>query len=105
RQNIAVADYERTVQTSFQEVSDALAGRKFLAEQVHSQERGTRAQRQLAELAHLRYNEGVASYLEVLDAERNLFSAEQALLQVRRAEVSNLVSLYIALGGGQLETR
>ncbi len=105
RQNIAVADYERTIQTGFQEVSDALAGRKFLAEQVAAQERATRAQRQLAELAHLRYNEGVASYLEVLDAERNLFSAEQDLLQVRRAEVSNLVSLYIALGGGQLETR
>ncbi|MFC4313448.1 efflux transporter outer membrane subunit [Steroidobacter flavus] len=105
RQNIAIADYERTIQTSFQEVSDALAGRKFLAEQVSAQERGTKAQRQLAELAHRRYNEGVVSYLEVLDAERNLFSAEQALLQVRRAEVSNLVSLYIALGGGQIESR
>jgi multidrug efflux system outer membrane protein len=105
RQNIAVADYEHTIQTGFQEVSDALAGRKFLAEQVGAQERATRAQRQLAELAHLRYNEGVASYLEVLDAERNLFSAEQALLQVRRAEVSNLVSLYVALGGGQLDAR
>lgn len=105
RQNITVADYERTIQTSFQEVSDALAGRKFLAEQVSSQERGTQAQRQLAELAHLRYNEGVAAYIEVLDAERNLFSAEQALLQVRSAEVSNLVTLYIALGGGQIETR
>ena len=52
-----------------------------------------------------RYNEGVVSYIEVLDAERNLFSAEQALLQVRRAEVSNLVTLYIALGGGQIEAR
>ena len=105
RQNIAVADYERTVQTSFQEVSDALAGRKFLAEQVSAQERATQAQRQLAELAHRRYNEGVAAYIEVLDAERNLFSAEQSLLQVRRAEVSNLVTLYIALGGGQIEAR
>jgi multidrug efflux system outer membrane protein len=105
RQNIAVADYDRTVQTSFQEVSDALAGRKFLAEQVSAQERGTLSQRQLSELAHRRYNEGVVSYIEVLDAERNLFSAEQALLQIRRAEVSNLVSLYIALGGGQIEAR
>ncbi|GFE85649.1 efflux transporter outer membrane subunit [Steroidobacter agaridevorans] len=105
RENIAVADYERTIQTSFQEVSDALAGRKFLAEQVSAQERATRAQRQLAELARRRYNEGVVAYIEVLDAERNLFSAEQALLQVRRAEVSNLVTLYIALGGGQIEAR
>ncbi len=105
RENIAVADYERTIQVSFQEVSDALAGRRFLAEQVRAQERATAAQRQLAELAHRRYNEGVVSYIEVLDAERNLFAAEQALLQVRRSEVSNLVALYIALGGGQLETR
>jgi multidrug efflux system outer membrane protein len=105
RQNIAIADYERTIQVSFQEVSDALAGRRFLSEQVGAQERQTNAQRQLAELARRRYNEGVVSYIEVLDAERNLFSAEQALLQVRRAEVSNLVSLYIALGGGQLERR
>ncbi|HEY0685414.1 MAG TPA: efflux transporter outer membrane subunit [Steroidobacter sp.] len=105
RENIAIADYERTVQVSFQEVSDALAGRRFLSEQVHAQERATAAQRTLAELAHRRYNEGVVSYIEVLDAERNLFAAEQALLQIRRSEVSNLVSLYIALGGGQIESR
>lgn len=105
RENIAVADYERTIQVSFQEVSDALAGRRFLSEQVQAQQRQTAAQRQLAELARRRYNEGVVAYIEVLDAERNLFAAEQALLQVRRAEVSNLVSLYIALGGGQLEAR
>jgi multidrug efflux system outer membrane protein len=96
----AVANYERTIQEGFREVSDALAGRKFLAEQVDAQQRATLAQRRLAELARTRYREGVVGYLEVLDAERNLFAAEQALLQVRRAEVSNLVSLYVALGGG-----
>jgi multidrug efflux system outer membrane protein len=105
RERIAIADYERTVQTSFQEVSDALAGRRFLAEQVAAQERGTRAQRQLAELARKRYSEGVVRYIEVLDAERNLFAAEQALLQVRRAEIANLVTLYVALGGGIIERR
>lgn len=105
RQNIAIADYERTIQLGFQEVSDALAGRRFLSEQVQAQQRQTAAQRQLAELARRRYNEGVVAYIEVLDAERNLFAAEQALLQVRRAEVSNLVSLYIALGGGQIAAR
>lgn len=101
----AVADYERTIQDSFREVADALAGRRFLAEQVAAQERATYAQRRLADLARTRYREGVVSYLEVLDAERNLFAAEQALLQVRRAEVSNLVSLYVALGGGLIESR
>jgi multidrug efflux system outer membrane protein len=105
QETIAVADYERTVQVAFQEVSNALAGRRFLADQVAAQERGTLAQRQIAALARTRYLEGVVSYIEVLDAERNLFAAEQALLQLRRAQVENLVALYIALGGGAAETR
>src|SRR5690606_41595896 len=73
---------------------------RSLAEQVDAQQRATEAQRELAELARTRYQAGVVSYLEVLDAERNLFDAEQALLQVRRAEAANLIALYVALGGG-----
>jgi multidrug efflux system outer membrane protein len=103
RKNIAVASYERTIQIAFQEVADALGGRRYFADQVAAQERGTLAQRQIAELARIRYSEGVVSYLQVLDAERNLFAAEQALLQLRRAEVENLVTLYIALGGGAID--
>jgi multidrug efflux system outer membrane protein len=102
---IAVADYERTIQVAFQEVSNALAGRRFLADQVAAQERGTQAQRQIAALARSRYLEGVVSYIEVLDAERNLFAAEQALLRLRRADAENLVALYVALGGGAIEQR
>ena len=102
---IAVADYERTIQVAFQEVSNALAGRRHLADQVAAQERGTQAQRQIAALARTRYLEGVVSYIEVLDAERNLFAAEQTLLRLRRAEVENLVALYVALGGGVVEGR
>lgn len=105
RENIAVASYELAIQIAFQEVADALAGRRYLADQVAAQERGTLAQRQIAELARIRYNEGVVRFIEVLDAERNLFAAEQALLQLRRAEVENLVTLYIALGGGAIEHR
>jgi multidrug efflux system outer membrane protein len=97
---IALADYERTIQVAFQEVSNALAGRRFLAEQVAAQERGTIAQRQIAALARTRYLEGVVSYIEVLDAERNLFASEQQLLRLRRANAENLVALYVALGGG-----
>ncbi|HEX2163476.1 MAG TPA: efflux transporter outer membrane subunit [Thermoanaerobaculia bacterium] len=100
REVIAVADYEITVQLAFQEVANALAGRRYLAEQVDALLRGVEAQRAIAELARTRYREGVVRYLEVLDAERNLFAAEQALLQLRRAEVENLVALYVALGGG-----
>jgi multidrug efflux system outer membrane protein len=102
---IAIADYERTVQVAFQEVSNTLAGRRLLAEQVAAQERGTVAQRQIAALARTRYLEGVVSYIEVLDAERNLFASEQALLQLRRIEADNLVALYIALGGGVIDRR
>jgi multidrug efflux system outer membrane protein len=105
QQTIAIANYERTIQVAFQEVSNALAGRRFLADQVAAQERGTIAQRQIAALARTRYLEGVVSYIEVLDAERNLFASEQTLLQLRRAEADNLVALYIALGGGVVERR
>lgn len=100
REDIAIANYEVTVQEAFREVADALAGRRFLAEQVAAQERATQAQREIAELARTRYDEGVVGYIEVLDAERNLFSAEQALLQLRRSEAENLVTLYVVLGGG-----
>jgi outer membrane protein, multidrug efflux system len=99
-ETIAIASYERAIQIAFREVADALAGRRYLAEQVAAQERGTRAQREIAELARIRYREGVVRYLEVLDAERNLFFSEQALLQLRRAQADNLVDLYVALGGG-----
>jgi len=102
---IAVADYEHTIQVAFQDVSNGLAGRRFLAEQVDAQARGTEAQRQIAALAHTRYLEGVVSYIEVLDAERNLFAAEQALLQLRRVQADNLVALYVALGGGATDQR
>ena len=63
------------------------------------------AQRQIAALARTRYIEGVVNYLEVLDAERNLFAAEQQLLRLRRANAENLVALYVALGGGSVERR
>ena len=102
---IAVADYEATIQVAFQEVSNALAGRRFLAEQVAAVERGAAAQRQIAALAHTRYLVGVVSYIEVLDAERSLFASEQALLQLRRVQADNLVALYVALGGGLSDVR
>ena len=104
REDIAVASYERTIQGAFREVADALAGRRWLAEQSAAQVRAVEAQRAIANLARIRYREGVANYLEVLDAERNLFIAEQALIQLRRNELDNLVSLYVALGGGVLES-
>jgi multidrug efflux system outer membrane protein len=105
QERIAVADYEHAIQVAFQEVSNGLAGRRYLADQVAAQERGTEAQRLIASLAHTRYLEGVVSYIEVLDAERSLFASEQGLLQLRRAQADNLVALYVALGGGVIERR
>lgn len=99
-----VANYDRTVQTAFREVSDALAGRRYLAEQVETLRRAVTAQERIARIARLRYREGVGSYLEVLDAERNLFSAQQQLLATERAWLQNRATLFVALGGGSPDT-
>jgi multidrug efflux system outer membrane protein len=100
RNNIAVAEYERTVQAAFREVADALAGRRFLTERLVLQQSNVDTLGKIAELAGDRYAEGVVNFLQVLDAERSLFDAQQAFLQVQRERVENLVGLYIALGGG-----
>ena len=98
-----VAAYQRTTQTAFQEVANALASRQRFAEQVAAQQRAVEAQRRLARVARLRYENGIAIYLEVLDAERSLFGAEQQLVALRSAELQAGVSLYTALGGGTHE--
>jgi len=100
RANIAIAEYERAIEVAFREVADALAGRRYLAEQVAAQQENVATLQRIAELAQERYAEGVVNYLEVLDAERNRFDAEQAFIQIQRAQVQNLIELYIALGGG-----
>jgi multidrug efflux system outer membrane protein len=100
RRNLAVADYERTIQGAFREVADTLAARRWLTEQVAAQQATLAAQAERARLAGLRYQNGAAPYLEVLDAERDRFMAEQALVQVRRALLASNVNLYAALGGG-----
>lgn len=95
-----IAAYDLAVQNAFREVSDALAGRRWLAEQVETLGRAVAAQQRIARIAELRYREGVADYLEVLDAERNLFNAQQQLLITRRALLQNGTTLFVALGGG-----
>jgi len=96
----AIANYDKAIQTAFRDISDSLAGRRWLSELVSARLRTVEAQEQIARLAQLQYKEGVANYLEVLDAERNLFTARQSLLQARRMADQNSVSLFIALGGG-----
>ena len=98
--DIALANYEKAIQIAFREVADALAGRATLAEQLRAQQAQARAAQTTFELADLRYRNGAASYLDVLDAQRSLFAAQQATVQVRAAQVQNLVALYKSLGGG-----
>jgi len=99
RRNLAVADYERTIQGAFREVADALAERRWLTEQFAAQQATLTAQTERTRLAGLRYQNGAAPYLEVLDAERDRFLAQQALVQLRRALLASSVNLYAALGG------
>jgi multidrug efflux system outer membrane protein len=101
--DIAAAQYERAIQTAFREVSDALAGRATLGEQLRAQLAQANAEEVRYRLSDLRYRNGASSYLEVLDAQRSLFLAQQAVVQVQAAQVQNGVSLYRALGGGWTE--
>jgi len=101
-QGAAVATYEKTVQTAFREVSDALIARETWANQLNSQQRQTDAERKRLELVQLSAHHGAASTLDLLDAERSSFAAEQALVQARMAGLLAGVQLYKALGGGDV---
>jgi NodT family efflux transporter outer membrane factor (OMF) lipoprotein len=101
--DIAIAQYEKAIQTAFREVADALAGRATLAEQWQAQRELVAAEAERLRLAELRYRGGVANYLDVLDAQRSLFTAQQAEAQTRLTLQQNRVALYAALGGGWKE--
>jgi multidrug efflux system outer membrane protein len=101
--SIAIAQYEKAIQTAFREVSDALAGQATLQEQAQAQQLQAQAEAARLQLADLRYRNGVSSYLDLLDAQRSLFAAQQAVVQVKLAQLQNQVALYKALGGGSGE--
>jgi outer membrane protein TolC len=84
-------------------VADALAGRQTLVDQLDAQNGVADAEAARLELARLRYENGIASYLDLLDAQRSLFTARQAVIQTRLQLLQNQVLLYRALGGGGLE--
>ena len=100
QKRIAVAQYEQTIQTAFREVSDALAARDTYLEQRHAQEALVAADAEAYRLAEMRFRSGVDAYLTTLDSQRSLYAAQQGLVTVRQAELSNEVTLYKALGGG-----
>ena len=99
-QELALAQYEQTIQTSFREVSDALVERRKVKEIRQQQELLVTTLRDRSRLAYVRYEGGVDSLLNALDADRELFNAELNLTLTRRNELLSLVQLYKALGGG-----
>lgn len=96
----AVAQYQKTVQNSFREVSDSLIAYQRTREFRARQEERTQANRSATELANIRYEGGVTSYLEVLYNEQEVFSAELGLAQAQLNELLSVVALYRSLGGG-----
>ena len=103
RKNIAVAQYEKSIQGAFREVADQLAARRTLADQLAAQERGYQAERERLRLVQMRYDNGISSSLDLLDAQRQSYALEQALLLTRQAAMNNRIDLYKVLGGGLVD--
>jgi len=100
RKVVAVAEYEKTIQLAFREVSDLLSSRTSIARQFKSASINAKAQERRLQIAQARYNTGLISYLEVLEAQRDMISALQIRTQIRRAQLDAAAQLYKALGGG-----
>jgi len=96
----AVATYEKTIQTAFREVADALAERGTIDEQLRARATRAEAAGTAYKLSDARYRSGVDPFLTTLDAQRTFYAAQQNLVQTRLDAASNLVELYRALGGG-----
>jgi multidrug efflux system outer membrane protein len=100
QRNVALIQYERTIQTAFREVSDSLVQYEKVREVHGKQEELVETLRDRSRLSYMRYRGGVDTLLNALDADRDLFDAELRLAQVRRDELLTVVQLYRALGGG-----
>ena len=101
--DIALAQYEKSIQVGFREAADALTQARSLAEQRAAQEATLAAANEAQELSRVRYEAGRDSFLVLLDAQRTLYAAQQAVIATRLAEQSNRVALYKVLGGGWKE--
>lgn len=104
RKNIAIAQYEKTIQVAFREVADALVARDLLNDQVSAQTAVLNAETARVKLSTTRYAQGISSSLDLLDAQRQQFSAEQSLVQARLSRMLNTIDLYRSLGGGLITT-
>jgi multidrug efflux system outer membrane protein len=102
--DIGLAQYQHAIQTAFREVADALAQRGTIDEQVAANSALVEAAADSYRLSDALFRDGVDSFLEVLDSQRSLYTAQQALISVHLAKLDNLVTLYMVLGGGALES-
>jgi outer membrane protein, multidrug efflux system len=98
--DISVAQYEKAIQVAFREVADALAVQGTVAKQIAAQQSLVDAVSDVYRLSMARYTKGIDSYLGVLDAQRSLYSAQQGLIVLRLAWLTNRMTLYKVLGGG-----
>ncbi|KND61364.1 RND efflux system, outer membrane lipoprotein CmeC [Candidatus Burkholderia verschuerenii] len=103
QKRVEIANYEKAIQTAFREVADGLAARGTYDQQIQSLERFVNSQSRRLSLSDLRYRNGVDSYLTVLTAQTDLYSAQQLLITARLNRLTNLVDLYQYLGGGWIE--
>lgn len=99
-QEIALADYEKSIQSAFREVNDALAVRQNIGDRLAAQKRLVDATNTTYKLSNARFRAGIDNYLTVLDAQRTSYAAEQGLLLLEQANLNNQVELYKSLGGG-----
>lgn len=99
-QQVALAEYEKSIQNAFKEVNDALATQAFIQDRINAQQRLISATSKTAELSNKRFRAGIDSYLGVLDAQRTAYSAKQNFLLLEQARLNNQIELYKSLGGG-----
>ena len=103
RQQQQVVNYEQKIQSAFKEVADALALRQSLADQIAAQERYLASLNITLQRATALYRHGAVSYIEVLSAQRDIFTTRQTLLELNYSRQANEITLFTALGGGWME--
>ena len=100
RNKTAISEYEKTIQVAFHEVADALDSNKAISDELDAERQWAASESRRSELADLLYRDGVNSYLDVLDAQRDFRTAEQSLIRTRLLQLTNRIALYKGLGGG-----
>ena len=99
-QKVALSEYEKSIQTAFKEVNDALATHAHIEERLDAQRRLVSATSATYKLSMARYKAGVDSYFTVLDAQRSAYAAQQGLLALEQVKLNNQIEIYKVLGGG-----